>query len=198
MKVELKDWRQAHVPKLCLTSSDEDESFHAVAKLVKQDGEVFVAACEAGCVVKRPQSLDTALGAPRNPGSLGHPEMCRRPCVYLSAYGTTCPNGNSCGYCHLSHTERRTTLDKRQREFLRSLEEGQLISVLLPHLQAKLTLGKVPAAAIHVIQYLEARKDRSWHAEEPGSSRESGFGPGANELFLADQSLSLQERPRLC
>eukprot|EP00913_Durusdinium_trenchii_P033204 g31084.t1 len=55
MKVELKDWRQAHVPKLCLTSSDEDES----------------------------------------------------------------------------------------------LEEGQLISVLLPHLQAKLTLGKVPAAAIH-------------------------------------------------
>eukprot|EP00439_Symbiodinium_sp_Y106_P078906 s633_g17.t1 len=75
-------------------------------------------------------------------GSIGHPEMCRRPCVYLVGNRGPCPAGPKCshraqlGYCHLEHTERRVALDKRQREFLRRLTESDSIAVVLPHLRA--------------------------------------------------------------
>lgn len=28
-------------------------------------------------------------------GSLGHPNMCRRPCVYVSTHRASCPNGSA-------------------------------------------------------------------------------------------------------
>ncbi|CAE8743590.1 unnamed protein product [Polarella glacialis] len=34
-----------------------------------------------------------------NPGSMAHPELCRRPCIYFAA--GSCANGSACGYCHL-------------------------------------------------------------------------------------------------
>ena len=47
------------------------------------------------------------------PGSLGHPEVCRRQCIYfLQGH---CSNGDACTYCHLPHTQRAPKLDKRQR-----------------------------------------------------------------------------------
>lgn len=33
--------------------------------------------------------------------------------LFTRGPGTPCPNGDACGYCHFTHTERRTTLDKR-------------------------------------------------------------------------------------
>eukprot|EP00435_Cladocopium_sp_Y103_P069165 s325_g32.t2 len=162
MKVELNDWTHLEVPKLCNTEdASVNVAMKAVAKLVKvQNGDIFVAACEAepkGPAVQESPPLEHPPGLLQNCGSLGHPEMCKRPCVYISAYGTPCPHGDACNYCHFTHTERRTTLDKRQREFLRALEEQQLISVLLPHFQAKLTSGKVPSAAADVVEYLQRR-----------------------------------------
>ncbi|CAL1161967.1 unnamed protein product [Cladocopium goreaui] len=164
MKVELQDWThmEVAVPKLCNTEdASVNVAMKAVAKLVKvQNGDIFVAACEAepkGPAIQDAPPLEHPPGLLQNRGSLGHPEMCQRPCVYISAYGTPCPHGDACGYCHFTHTERRTTLDKRQREFLRALKEQQLISVLLPHFQAKLTSGKVPSAAADVVEYLQRR-----------------------------------------
>lgn len=159
MKVEVRDWKRLEVPKLCAQDESVNVAVKAVAKLVKvDDRDIFVAACEAPLRQSETGDLLQPPGLLQNPGSLGHPEMCKRPCVYISAYGTPCPNGDACGYCHFTHTERRTTLDKRQREFLRALGEGQLISVLLPHFQAKLASGKVPSAAHGVIEYLQHRR----------------------------------------
>ena len=33
--------------------------------------------------------------------------------LFTRGPGTPCPNGDACGYCHFTHTKRRTTLDKR-------------------------------------------------------------------------------------
>ncbi|CAJ1366976.1 unnamed protein product [Effrenium voratum] len=172
MKVELSKTAS----KLCLTSSsDEDEPYleSAVAKLVKQDGRHFVAQASyevPGGYASWADQLAALPGMPclPNQGSIGHPEMCKRPCVYVSAYRTPCPNGAMCSYCHMTHSERRTTLDKRQREFLRRLGEPDLITILLPHFQAKLVTGKVPAAAVEVIRFLERRKGHSF-LEAPDS-----------------------------
>ena len=51
-----------------------------------------------------------------SPGSLGHPEVCRRQCIYfLQGH---CFNGDACTYCHLPHTQRAPKLDKRQRSIM--------------------------------------------------------------------------------
>jgi hypothetical protein len=48
-----------------------------------------------------------------NFGSLGHPELCNRPCLFFA--GGSCANGNDCTFCHLHHPGRQTHLDKRNR-----------------------------------------------------------------------------------
>ncbi|CAJ1441501.1 unnamed protein product, partial [Effrenium voratum] len=70
-----------------------------------------------------------------NPGSLGHPEVCKRPCVYWTV--SSCSNGKECGYCHMPHTQRPAHLDKRQRELVQTLGTRELFFVLLKHLRAK-------------------------------------------------------------
>ncbi|CAE7517406.1 unnamed protein product [Symbiodinium natans] len=90
-------------------------------------------------------------------GSIGHPEMCRRPCVYLVGSRGPCPAGPKCSYCHLEHTERRVALDKRQREFLRRLSESDAITVVFPHLRAACAKLKLPPAAGEVLELLQAR-----------------------------------------
>ena len=65
------------------------------------------------------ESADVRLGFALPPellpsiDSLGHPEACRRPCIYfISGH---CANGEACAYCHLTHTEKVPKLDKKQR-----------------------------------------------------------------------------------
>lgn len=88
-------------------------------------------------------------------GSLGHPNMCRRPCVYVSTHRANCPKGSNCTYCHLRHPQRRTTFDKRQREFLRNLSDAEMLSVLLPFLKSKAM--KMPQSAWKVVRLLEEK-----------------------------------------
>ena len=52
-------------------------------------------------------------------GSLGHPHLCRRPCIRFSK--GECNMGDACEYCHLQH-ERRPTFDKRQRILMRDMD----------------------------------------------------------------------------
>ncbi|CAE6964756.1 unnamed protein product [Symbiodinium natans] len=117
---------------------------HASAALLTEPMYIEpVAAC--------PWSL-AAFGGPddlpmaANPGSLGHPEVCRRPCIYFSVSG--CTNGDECGYCHMPHMQRPVHLDKRQRELLQTLNTGELMAILLQHLRTKAEeKGFLPLAA---------------------------------------------------
>lgn len=46
----------------------------------------------------------THSSMPTSKGSVGHPEVCRRPCIqFLRGH---CDRGALCGYCHLTHVPR--------------------------------------------------------------------------------------------
>mmetsp|Transcript_56601 Transcript_56601/g.132864 ORF Transcript_56601/g.132864 Transcript_56601/m.132864 type:complete len:218 (+) Transcript_56601:55-708(+) len=88
-----------------------------------------------------------------NPGSLGHPEVCRRPCIYFSV--SSCTNGDQCGYCHMQHAQRPAHLDKRQRELMQTLNTGELMAVLLRHLRLKAEEKGFLPLAVDVLAILE-------------------------------------------
>ncbi|CAE7249301.1 unnamed protein product [Symbiodinium natans] len=62
-------------------------------------------------------------------GSLAHPEVCRRPCIYFIA--GHCENGRGCAYCHMEHTEKTPKLDKRQRTIIQGLSRPQLLELVM-------------------------------------------------------------------
>ncbi|CAJ1385023.1 unnamed protein product [Effrenium voratum] len=88
-----------------------------------------------------------------NPGSVGHPWLCKRPCVHVAAHRGICPHGSNCSYCHLSHPQRRSNFDKRQREFLRSLNDQETLTVLLPQLRVK--AAQMSSQAYEVVELVE-------------------------------------------
>lgn len=71
-----------------------------------------------------------------NPGSVGHPELCSRACLYFSL--GKCLNGMSCSFCHLPHSKRAAKLDKRHREMLRVMDFPERFRILHPIIQSKL------------------------------------------------------------
>mmetsp|Transcript_68830 Transcript_68830/g.161865 ORF Transcript_68830/g.161865 Transcript_68830/m.161865 type:complete len:265 (+) Transcript_68830:75-869(+) len=68
-------------------------------------------------------------------GSLGHPEVCRRPCIYFLA--GHCENGNACAYCHMEHIEKTPKLDKRQRTIIQGLSRPQLLALVMQFCRSK-------------------------------------------------------------
>merc|ERR1712012_1235408 len=70
-----------------------------------------------------------------NPGSLGHPELCPRPCLYFPV--GQCANGAECDFCHRPHSKRPAHLDKRHRETLRAMTSAEVLSVMHPILKQK-------------------------------------------------------------
>ncbi|CAJ1440522.1 unnamed protein product, partial [Effrenium voratum] len=76
----------------------------------------------------------------RSEGSLGHPEFCFKPCLYV-AYGA-CPSGATCSFCHLPHKQAK--LRRRDRELLGQLGEAELLALILPYLRAKKIPGTDP------------------------------------------------------
>lgn len=74
------------------------------------------------------------LNAALNSGSLGHPELCTRPCLYFNA--GSCANGITCQFCHLPH-RKRLHLDKRKRELFKSMSDFECVSMVLPILLAR-------------------------------------------------------------
>jgi len=70
-----------------------------------------------------------------NPGSVGHPDLCLRPCLYFAA--GNCQNSLECGFCHMPHPRRPVRLDKRHRQILRRMPFGDLLDMILPMLQQK-------------------------------------------------------------
>mmetsp|Transcript_106105 Transcript_106105/g.338780 ORF Transcript_106105/g.338780 Transcript_106105/m.338780 type:complete len:273 (-) Transcript_106105:14-832(-) len=82
-----------------------------------------------------------ALGSPMfespgcSRGSVGHPELCSRPCLYFVM--GSCEKAESCEYCHMAHSKRPVHLDKRHREMLRSMPPLEWAALVLPILQSK-------------------------------------------------------------
>ena len=68
-------------------------------------------------------------------GSLGHPEVCRRPCIFR-ALGE-CEKGNACAYCHMDHFGKTPKLDKRQRTIVQGLNQSQLCRIILRFCSSK-------------------------------------------------------------
>eukprot|EP00440_Ansanella_granifera_P025429 gb/GFBE01027617.1/.p2 GENE.gb/GFBE01027617.1/~~gb/GFBE01027617.1/.p2 ORF type:complete len:315 (-),score=90.90 gb/GFBE01027617.1/:129-1073(-) len=69
------------------------------------------------------------------PGSVGHPEVCRRPCLYFAA--GSCSNGAACGYCHMPHTQRPAHLDKQQRELLKQMSTADLLNIVARQMRSR-------------------------------------------------------------
>ncbi|CAE8631616.1 unnamed protein product [Polarella glacialis] len=88
-----------------------------------------------------------------NLGSMGHPELCRRPCNYFAA--GRCANGSACAYCHLSHESRPSSLDRGKRELLRNLSEAEFLALLLPVLRCRAESTGLAAEAVEVLALLE-------------------------------------------
>eukprot|EP00439_Symbiodinium_sp_Y106_P028896 s2022_g3.t1 len=91
--------------------------------------------------------------ARRSRGSIGHPEVCRRPCVFLAA--GRCGQGGNCGYCHCEHNEPRARPDKKQRAALQGLQQDDLFAVVLPHLQVRAELPQLRGKATQLLRIVE-------------------------------------------
>jgi len=84
-------------------------------------------------------------------GSLGHPELCRRRCIYKVR--GPCRNGEACGFCHLPHGE-MPRLDKKQRRMLRTLKEEEVLELLLAHLRARVAQTQLQRVVGPVLQLM--------------------------------------------
>jgi hypothetical protein len=87
---------------------------------------------------------------PCNPGSLGHPDFCARPCLYFAE--GTCQNGDACGFCHLDHRKGMVHLDKRNRQILGKLAFKDRAKYILPIVADR-------AQDLGLTQSLKATKD---------------------------------------
>lgn len=89
------------------------------------------------CESEPPKSCDSqGLTEIQNPGSFGHPEFCRRPCLFY--INGSCKNGNSCVFCHVPHPKRATHLDKRGRETVKQMTREEREALISPILAQKL------------------------------------------------------------
>eukprot|EP00435_Cladocopium_sp_Y103_P073188 s528_g42.t1 len=86
-------------------------------------------------------------------GSLGHPEVCRRPCIYFLA--GHCANGNQCTYCHLAHVEKTPKLDKRQRTIMQGLSRRELLALVLHFCRLKAEQAGITYEAQEVLNLME-------------------------------------------
>eukprot|EP00930_Biecheleria_cincta_P042585 TRINITY_DN292_c0_g1_i10.p1 TRINITY_DN292_c0_g1~~TRINITY_DN292_c0_g1_i10.p1 ORF type:complete len:316 (-),score=54.46 TRINITY_DN292_c0_g1_i10:397-1272(-) len=86
-------------------------------------------------------------------GSMGHPEVCRRPCIYFAR--GECQNGSDCGYCHMDHDGRSAHLDKRNRDLLKKLSSADVLPLVLKLARSRaLDIGILSEAA-EVLRVLE-------------------------------------------
>lgn len=88
------------------------------------------------CVSCIPQESAGVGAVHANPGSVGHPELCSRACLYFPL--GKCTNGTDCAFCHETHSKRATHLDKRHREMLRSMDFAARFRIIHPILKSKL------------------------------------------------------------
>eukprot|EP00435_Cladocopium_sp_Y103_P013857 s714_g3.t1 len=103
----------------------------------------------------RPNELDLQVPGQAVPsmGSYGHPNICRRPCIFMAR--GACEKGADCGFCHLTHELQPPSFDKRQRELLKHLPPVAFMELILPYVRDKVEGSALPGAG-QVLQLLES------------------------------------------
>lgn len=86
---------------------------------------------------KTADSFSWHLAATMSVGSYGHLDLCASPCI-RAAYAK-CVKGFFCQFCHLGHRKPKSKLNKHERELFNSLNETDVLSVLLLLLREKCT-----------------------------------------------------------
>jgi hypothetical protein len=100
-----------------------------------------------------------------NPGSIGHPDVCSRKCLYFAS--GDCSNGEACRFCHMAHPKRPPRLDRMNRELLRNMTFEERAFLVLPIIKQKVTalclsLGPVAAVEDCIASEYPAFTDASW------------------------------------
>ena len=72
---------------------------------------------------------------PLSAGSIGHPVLCKRPCVHV-ATGSSCVAGAACDFCHFAHN-RASWLDRQHRNTLQAICKVDFLLVTLQLLKKK-------------------------------------------------------------
>lgn len=85
-------------------------------------------------------------------GSYGHPELCASPCI--RAFYSKCTKGFLCEFCHLGHTKPKCKLNKQERLLFESLDESEVLSLMLSLLNEK--CAKLPDASQDVLRLVLA------------------------------------------
>eukprot|EP00434_Breviolum_minutum_P042184 symbB.v1.2.037533.t2/scaffold5572.1/size25760/1 len=78
-------------------------------------------------------------------GSMGHPDLCRAPCVYMMKNGS-CSNGVDCDFCHFVHPKKKK-LNKIQRQIMQHATAGERSTLVVPILLRKLMQIEDPEVA---------------------------------------------------
>ncbi|CAJ1344285.1 unnamed protein product [Effrenium voratum] len=118
---------------------DKDFMPHSITNEVVAD-QLLRAKVRGRGDVRAPSSVNSADVGPKgkqmtNPGSLGHPDLCPRPCIYFRT--GTCASGAGCTFCHMSHSRRPLRLDKRHREAIKKMPFKKVLKVIVPILSSK-------------------------------------------------------------
>jgi len=86
-------------------------------------------------------------------GSSGHPEMCKRICMFFKR--GNCQSGFDCKFCHLPHQQRESHLDKRKRELLSVVAAGTNLRMLMQSMRHRVLSLPYAAAALEFLNTLE-------------------------------------------
>ncbi|CAK9103084.1 C3H1-type domain-containing protein, partial [Durusdinium trenchii] len=94
--------------------------------------------------------MDTDDEALPSLGSWGHPELCRRPCVFWVKQ-QSCAAGANCNFCHLEH-QKLVCLDKKQRIIMADLTDAEKSLLILPHVRLKVEEGLPVEHLLHLLE----------------------------------------------
>eukprot|EP00747_Dinoflagellata_sp_TGD_P151774 gnl/TRDRNA2_/TRDRNA2_177241_c0_seq6.p1 gnl/TRDRNA2_/TRDRNA2_177241_c0~~gnl/TRDRNA2_/TRDRNA2_177241_c0_seq6.p1 ORF type:complete len:395 (+),score=54.17 gnl/TRDRNA2_/TRDRNA2_177241_c0_seq6:117-1187(+) len=131
------------------------DSFQSVGRSGSEIGDSEL---ELTSVNPEPErNLQAFSGTACQPGSVGHPELCSRPCIYFAA--GTCKNGNACMFCHESHPHRAAHLDKRHRQTLKAMSFSTCLHLMSPIFKEKAASLDIPTALVE--QLLDSLKSVS-------------------------------------
>ncbi|CAK0834160.1 unnamed protein product [Prorocentrum cordatum] len=84
-----------------------------------------------------------------NPGSLGHPEMCVRPCLYFAR--GQCTSGDGCRFCHCPHPARPVHLGRSHRRAMEATTMAECFGILLPVLERKMLALRLSTGTLQLL-----------------------------------------------
>jgi len=118
-------------------------------------------------VVDKAGDHPVAFASAASCGSRGHPDLCKRPCIYYVS--GNCTAAAQCNFCHMPHADRPPKLDKQQRAKFNSM--GKRDALLL--IQSILTMNATTNGFLHLakdILDLVAKEAMKHNAVEEASS----------------------------